>query len=268
MDEAQQLSMDQHPGGTWYDRGVVANNVTSGGPGLVQSKLGRIGVRKTAPARLDAPRQLRRWCRQRPVPDRRHLPTAPTTRPGSATSSCVSAVGGTIEHLVALQRRPRPLDRGQRTFGPGVRRSDRPRGEGGEIGGINGGVHATPDGYTCRYEAMSIGEGIAGDTRFFLHEGPREDTRHIDPRFYRRDDKASRASGKDLRSGPLTSRWPFLLDSNSVTLVSCYQPSAKWRPRTAPVGCDRSCYRIEIRSSSEGLWGCQLSGKGIAGVLC
>lgn len=85
------------PGGTWYDRGVVATNVTSGGPGLVQSKLGRIGVRKTAPARLDAPRQLRRWCRQRPVPDRRHLPTAPTTRPGSATSSCVSAVGGTIE---------------------------------------------------------------------------------------------------------------------------------------------------------------------------
>jgi hypothetical protein len=30
--------------GTWYDRGVVASNVASGGPGLVQSKLGRTGV--------------------------------------------------------------------------------------------------------------------------------------------------------------------------------------------------------------------------------
>lgn len=30
--------------GTWYDRGVVASNVASGGPRLVQSKLGRTGV--------------------------------------------------------------------------------------------------------------------------------------------------------------------------------------------------------------------------------
>jgi hypothetical protein len=30
--------------GTWYDRGVVASNVAAGGPGLVQSKLGRTGV--------------------------------------------------------------------------------------------------------------------------------------------------------------------------------------------------------------------------------
>jgi hypothetical protein len=30
--------------GTWYDRGVVARNVALGGPGLVQSKLGRTGV--------------------------------------------------------------------------------------------------------------------------------------------------------------------------------------------------------------------------------
>jgi hypothetical protein len=32
------------PPGTWYDRGVVATDVADGGPGLVQSKLGRAGV--------------------------------------------------------------------------------------------------------------------------------------------------------------------------------------------------------------------------------
>ena len=38
--------------GTWYDRGIVASNVASGGPGLVQSKLGRTGVPENGTGQL------------------------------------------------------------------------------------------------------------------------------------------------------------------------------------------------------------------------
>ena len=128
------------PPGTWYDRGVVASNVVTGGPGLVQSKLGRTGVPENGTGQLhyvcaQTDGQLHHY--RRDASGWTHL----TSFGGGADSApcliegtygehdeigvgnfelCVAA-GGTIEHWWRYNADLGPWTRSA-VFGAGVRR--------------------------------------------------------------------------------------------------------------------------------------------------